>query len=219
VPRPLRDQSAGIVHLIWRGNRRQRIFDDDLDRERYLALLGEVCRRLGWRVIAYCLMTNHVHLVVLVTDGTLSRGMQWLGGRYAQWYNLRHRFAGHLFQGRFRSERVEDDSYALVLGRYVDLNPERAGMADAARWHWSSLRAHLGLEPPRSFHDASWLLGLLSLDRRRAQEAYRAFVREGRGSLLPPRPDTAPRLIDRGQTPGPVAPGHVFMLADAQPTP
>ena len=219
MPRPPRDQSAGIVHLIWRGNRRQRIFDDDTDRERYLTLLAEVCSRFGWRVYAYCLMTNHVHLMVEVTEGTLSRALQWLGGRYAAAYNVRHGFVGHLFQGRFRSERVEDGAYALELARYVDLNPKRAGAVDApSRWRWSSYRAHAGLEPPRAFHDVGWILGQFALDRRRARAAYRAFVATARDQ---PRrhPDVSQADTSRGQTPGRVRSGQVFRIVGGQPTP
>jgi REP-associated tyrosine transposase len=221
VPRPLRDQSAGIVHLIWRGNRRQRIFDDDLDRERYLALLAEACRRCGWWIDAYCLLTNHVHLMAHVTDGTLSRGMQWLGGRYAAAYNVRHGFAGHLFQCRFRSERVEDDVYALELARYVDLNPKRAGAAQTPRrWRWSSYRALAGLEQPRPFHDVDWILGQLALDRRRAHGAYEAFVAAARDELRRPDRDRSLADMSRGQTPGHVRTEQGFrVVGGGQPAP
>ena len=215
MARPPRDQSPGVLHLIWRGNRRQRIFEDDVDRERYLRLLGEVCRVRGWRVPAYCLMTNHAHLMVEVGEGTLSRGMQCLGGRYAQAYNLRHGCEGHLFQGRFRSERVTDLTYAFELARYIDLNPARAGLAAASRWPWSSLRAHLGLEPPRRFHDAGWLLDQFSLDRDCAHAAYAAYVEEGRNKPRPEPPDTALRAVSGGQTPGRGLEGHILRLADA----
>jgi putative transposase len=90
VPRPLRVEAPGIYHVTCRGNRRQPIFADDHDRGRYLALLAAVSAKLGWRCLAYCLMSNHVHLVLDVPDQTLSRGMQLLSGRYAQAYNRRH---------------------------------------------------------------------------------------------------------------------------------
>ncbi len=219
MPRPPRDQAAGIVHLIWRGNRRQQIFDDDVDRERYLLLLADVSRRYGWRIPAYCLMTNHVHLMARVTEGTLSRGMQCLGGRYAQVYNMRHGFVGHLFQGRFRSERVEDDAYALELVRYIALNPERAGAGEAKRWRWSSHRALVGLERPRTFHDVAWTLDQFALDRVRARLAYAAFVADGRGKAPPLPPDTSPAGTSWGLTPRRAPGGHVFRVAGDQPTP
>jgi REP-associated tyrosine transposase len=205
------------VHLIWRGNRRQRIFDDDLDRERYLALLTEVCRTRGWHIPAWCLMTNHVHLMADVSEDTLSRGMQWLGGRYAQAYNLRHGLDGHLFQGRFRSERVNDPAYALELARYVDLNPERAGLADATGWRWSSLRAHLGLERARPFHDVAWTLDQFSRDRRRAHAAYADFVDDRRRRRWPRPAAMSLRDMAGGQTPGHGLEGHVLRLVDVRP--
>jgi len=185
-----------------RGNRRQVIFLDDTDRRRYLWLLAEVRRDCGWRIPAYCLMGNHVHLVAEVPEGTISRGMQWLNGRYGQAFNVRHGVSGHVFQGRFRSERVEDERYAVDLVRYVDLNPERAGLVgDAAEWPWSSYRALAGLAEPRSFHDVGWLLDRLAPTRERAHAAYAAFVAEGRSQPLPPTLDTSPPPT-RGQTPG-----------------
>ncbi|HET7571276.1 MAG TPA: transposase [Gaiellaceae bacterium] len=195
MPRPLRDQSAGVVHLTWRGNRRQAVFLDELDRERFCELLGVACERYGWRVLAWCLLGNHLHLLVEVPAETLSRGMQWLGGRYAQFFNVRHELDGHLFQGRFHSERVADLEHAIEAGRYVDLNPERAGICRADEWRWSSARAHLGLEPPRPFHDAGWLVGHFAFEPADRAAAYADYLDQGR--LRPRRPRTAPRLSPR----------------------
>jgi REP element-mobilizing transposase RayT len=130
MPRPLRDQSAGLRHVMCRGNRGQPIFVDDLDRRRYVWLLDEACHRYGWRAAGYCLMTNHVHLVANVGAGTISRGMQWLSGKYGQLFNRRHGVNGHLFQGRFRAEIIADEAYAIEVVRYVDLNPVRAGVGN-----------------------------------------------------------------------------------------
>lgn len=177
MPRPLRDQSAGIRHVTCRGNRRQPIFLDDLDREWFLGILDRVCRTLSWRAMTWCLMTNHVHLVLDVPGDTISRGMQRLCGDYAQGFNWRHDFVGHLFQGRFRSAAVIDDRYLREVVRYVDLNPVRAGVVTGAdRWHWSGYRAHVGLEPPRRFHDISWARSF-GATRQGAAAAYAEFVR------------------------------------------
>lgn len=205
MPRPLRIQAPGIYHVTCRGNRRQPIFTDDDDRGRYLALLGAVSRKLGWRCLAYCLMSNHVHLVLDVPDQTLSRGMQLLSGRYAQAYNRRHGWIGHLFQGRFHSVVVEEEGYSLELTRYVVLNPKRAGaVARAVDWRWSSHRALLGKERAPAFLDAGWTLRQFGHNLRRARAAYAAFVEAGAGVRRP-----APADISRGQTPGRVPPGRV----------
>jgi len=180
VPRPPRDQTAGIRHITCRGNRRQPIFLDDLDRRGYLGLLQHVCGVLEWRVLAWCLMTNHVHLVVEVPGGTISQGMQLICGDYAQGFNWRHGLTGHLFQGRFRAEPVLDEEYLFELARYVDLNPERAGVApNAERWVWSSCRAHLNLEPPRPFHDPL-LVKRFGATPERAAAAYARYLEAGR---------------------------------------
>lgn len=213
MARPPRDQSAGVVHLIWRGVRREPIFVDDHDRERYLELLAGVCETLGWRAPAYCLMRNHVHLMAVVTEGTLSRGMQSLGSRYAQRYNARHGFEGHLFECRYRSERVDTRSYGLELVRYLDLNPKRAGAtSEVHRWRWSSYRALVGLDPPRPFHDVDWTLEQFSLDRRRAHRAYAAFVADGAERPRPLRKDMSRRDMSWGQTPGRVPNGRAVWI-------
>ncbi len=195
MARPPRNQAAGIRHLVCRGNRRQAIFLDDLDRRRYLGLLDEACTRYGWRISGYCLMRNHVHLVARVGAETISRGMQWLSGTHGQLFNRRHGLTGHLFQGRFRSELVEDEAYALEVVRYVDLNPVRARLvADPAAWLWSSHRALVGLEQPLPFHDAGGALELLSRDRDTASRLYGNYVAERLRRTLPPA---------NGHVPGP----------------
>ncbi len=188
VPRPHRVQAAGIRHVVCRGIRGLPIFVDDFDREWYLGMLGLVCRDFGWRVLAWCLMTNHVHLVVDVPEDTISRGMQLLSGNYGQAFNWRHGHTGHLFQGRFHDELVDGASYGLTVVRYVDRNPERAGVVDdAAAWRWSSYRALVGLDAPRRFHDTAWTLEQFSRDRARARELYADFVAAGRTHpVLPP---------------------------------
>jgi len=203
--------------VICRGNRRQRIFADDFDRDRYLWLLAAVCRAGRWRVLAYCLMTNHVHLVLETPEDTLSRGMQVMSGRYAQAFNSRHGYLGHLFQGRFHAELVEYAGYGLELARYVDLNPVRAGAAKrAAAWRWSSYRAHVGLEQPRPFHDACWAPSQLALDPQQARRAYAQFVETGLGLGKPIPPEAQARSLlsqpdmSRGLTPGHVRRGQVL---------
>ena len=180
MPRPLRDQSAGIRHITCRGNRRQAVFLDDVDREEYLALLEHVSSVLSWRAFGWCLMTNHVHLVLDVPAETISRGMQLVSGEYGQWFNWRHGHVGHLFQGRFHDSSVTDDEHLSELIPYVDLNPERGGVVERAeRWPWSSHRAHLGLDPPRPFHDSAWVRGF-GMTAEGAAAAYAEHVQAAR---------------------------------------
>ena len=192
MARKLRDQSEGVRHIICRGNRQQPIFVDDFDRERYLKLLEKVCRKCGWRVIAYCLMTNHVHLVIDVPAFTVSYGMQLLSGQYAQAFNRRHGYKGHLFEGRFFAVRVDDEAYGLQLTRYVVQNPTRAGMVETAvDWQWSSHRAVLGKTAPPPFLDVEWTLAQFARKQQLAREGYASFV-----DAYETRPE------NRGQAPG-----------------
>jgi hypothetical protein len=124
-------------------------------------------------------MTNHFHLVVAMKRPTLSAGMHWLNGCYAQWLNRRHGFKGHLFEDRFHSEPVESDAHLLELSRYVPLNPVRAGLcAHPADWPWSSYRATIGRERPR-FLSAEPMLALFGRRETSARAAYEAFVADG----------------------------------------
>ena len=151
MARPIRIEFGGaLYHVTARGDRRETIFEDDADRERFLELLGEVVALFNWQCHAYCLMGNHYHLVIGTPDGNLSKGMRQLNGVFTQWSNRRHRRTGHLFQGRFKAILVDADSYLLELTRYVVLNPVRAGMVkQPSDWPWSSFSAMVGSIAPR----------------------------------------------------------------------
>jgi REP element-mobilizing transposase RayT len=197
MPRKLRDQSEGMRHVWCRGNRKQPIFVDDYDRERFMVLLGKASKKYGWRVVAYCLMGNHVHLVIDVPAFTISRGMQLLNGQYAQAFNRRHGYVGHLFQGRFSASRVDDEGYSLQVGRYVVLNPVRAGIVDeAVDWKWSNHRAMLGKVSPPPFLDVAWTLGQFARKLEQARDEYVSFVAAGKRAI------EQARLEERGQAPG-----------------
>jgi REP element-mobilizing transposase RayT len=139
MARPLRDDVAGIHHVYARGNDRARIFRTDEDREDYLRLLGRVTVRKRWRCLAYCLMDNHVHLLIETREPNLANGMQRLHGCYAQAYNERYARRGHLFQGRYGSRPIKSDEQLWATIAYIAHNPVEAGMCDSPeRYRWSS---------------------------------------------------------------------------------
>ena len=140
VPRPPRIQLAGgIYHVTSRGNRRQAIFHDDNDRRWFLMFRFHVFKRWGWRLHAYCLMTNHFHLLVETPEPNLSSGMQRLKSGYAAYFNERHSLVGHLFQQRFDSRLIESEEHFSETLRYIALNPVRAGLCEhPAQWPWST---------------------------------------------------------------------------------
>jgi len=146
VVRPPRiEHAGGVFHVVARGNERALVFRDDRDRERFLEILGEVAVRYRWRVLAYCLMGNHFHLLVMTLDPTLARGMRQLNGVYAQWFNRRHRRVGHLFQGRYKAVSVQTDVHLRRAVRYVIRNPIRAGLSSRpGQWRWTSHHATVG---------------------------------------------------------------------------
>ena len=180
MARPLRIEYEGaLYHVTSRGNDRERIFFTDTDREAFLELLGDVTERFSWIFHAYCLMTNHFHLVVETPNANLSRGMRHINGIFTQRINRLNGRSGHLLQGRFKSILVEKDSHLLELARYVVLNPVRAKMVRSAKdWKWS-YRATAGQTEVPGFLTTEWLLSQFDPDLSRAQKAYRRFVRQG----------------------------------------
>ena len=184
MPRPPRPQVPGASHHVTaRGVDGCTIYRDDRDRLAFLERLDDVVVRFGWRLLAYCLMTNHYHLVVRTPWPTLSRGVQRLNGMHAQRFNQRHRRTGHLFGARFASPRLEADAHLLLACRYVVRNPVRAGLCVApAGWRWSSFRATVGQSRAPTFLATADLLPHFGRTEEAARTAYRAFVEEQLGA-------------------------------------
>lgn len=160
MPRKLRVQYPGaIYHVMNRGDRRDRIFKDDKDRARFLQTLAQTCARTGWWVHAYCLMSNHFHLVIETPQPNLVAGMKWFLGTYTGRYNRRHKEFGHLFSGRYKALIVDGSNtgYLKTACDYVHLNPARAKLlGPEAKLHdfaWSSYGQYLSSPRKR----AKWL--------------------------------------------------------------
>jgi putative transposase len=170
---------CGLYHIMSRGNYRRTIFPDGDHAERYFQLLNRVALRQKWIVIDWCLMPNHYHLLIQLTDGGLSEGMRELNGCYSRWSNGVHQLTGtgHLVRNRFKSLLVDDDPYLLALLQYVPNNPVRAGLTVIPEdWQWSGFRAAAGLEHPRAFHRPSMALAHFNNDPERARALYRRHV-------------------------------------------
>jgi putative transposase len=149
VGRARQEVETGISHVYARGNRRQALFLDDRDRRTYLAMLGVVVRRYRWRCLSFCLMTNHVHLLIETTELNLGVGMQRFHGPYAQTFNRRHDKDGHLFQRRYDSVRIGSDAQLVTTLRYIARNPVEAGACENAEdWPWSSHALLVARRPP-----------------------------------------------------------------------
>jgi len=181
MPRKSRTEpSDAIHHATMRGVGRNRIFRDDIDRWAFEQLLEAACKQYRWRCLAYCLMDEHVHLVVRTCDPDLTRGIRFLSSSYARRHHGRHRGAGHLFQGRYHSLRVNRDAYLLEVIRYVLLDPVRADLCHSpADWRWSSARAALGLRPIPGWADFRAVYELLGPLDKRSPQRLQQFLREG----------------------------------------
>jgi putative transposase len=182
MPRaPRQVEPGGIYHVAPRGNDGRRIFLDDHDCRVYLELLERVTRKHRWLVLGYCLMKNHVHLLVQVPDANLSVGMQELSSEYSRRWNRKHGRSGHLFRNRFTYRPVLSERHLLATARYIDLNPVVVRQKfRPEQWEWSSYRAHVGLVHAPSFLALSAFLRLFGPTPAKAQAAYKRFVQEGR---------------------------------------
>jgi putative transposase len=190
MPRPLRIQYEGACyHVMSRGDRLEAIFADKRDRAEFLRTLGQTCAKTGWQVHAYCLMTNHFHLVVETPQPNLSLGMKWLLGTYTQRFNRRHRHWGHLFGGRYKAQLIDERSeeYLRVACDYVHLNPVRAGLVKKNQrlesFPWSSYPAYRQPKLRPSWLHTDRLMGEYGLEGESAWSC-REFERAARIARL-----------------------------------
>ena len=162
---------SALYHVLSRGNGRKDIFYNDQDRYLFLKTLGEMSERFEVDVFAYALMGNHYHLLIKTNRANLSKCMQWLGVTYTRRFNLRHSRSGHLFQGRFKSIIVQNDSYLLGLSCYIHRNPLRAGVVNRlADYSWSSYRSYAyGRKSP------DWLTPNLILSQFKGPDKNKAY--------------------------------------------
>lgn len=149
MPRTLRASLGGLTyHVLNRGNARAEVFHKTEDYAAFLGLVSESSVRLPMRLLGYCLMPNHFHLVLRPhADGDLSRWMHWLLTTHVRRYSRHYGHTGHVWQGRFKAFPIQDDEHLVTVVRYVERNPLRAAMVDRAQaWPWSSLGASVSRE-------------------------------------------------------------------------
>ena len=181
MARPLRLEFPGaIYHITSRGNAREEIFFDEVDRKIFLSILADTVKRYNLIFHAYCLMGNHYHLMVETPDANLSLGMRQLNGVYTQSFNRRHQRVGHIFQGRYKSILVEKGPHLLELCRYIVLNPVKAGMVKRPeQWNWSSYKTTAGMSMAAEFLSTDWILKQFSPKKTEAKKRYVEFVNKG----------------------------------------
>lgn len=178
MPRRAREKSkSSIYHIMWRGANRQEIFHDDGDRKKYMQVLEKYKLKSQMNIFAWCLMGNHVHILLKEGQEELSTTMKRIGVSYAMYYNWKYRTTGHLFQDRFRSENVETDTYLRTVIRYIHQNPVKAGIVSKVdQWNWSSCRGYYNQAPEQSrLLDKDLVLRMFSFDRKEALERFKEF--------------------------------------------
>ncbi|MDW7684054.1 MAG: transposase [Bacillota bacterium] len=177
MPRHARKESASkMYHVIFRGINKQDIFLDDEDRRKFLMVLLIVKELCGFELYSYCLMSNHVHLLIGGVDKQqLAEIIKRISASYVYWFNKKYNRCGHLFQERFRSEPVDNTSYFLTVIRYILQNPVKAGLvARAADFPWSSYHEFKNDSPVIS--DTDFVLGLFAENKREALQTFIQFI-------------------------------------------
>jgi len=171
---------TGIYHVIVRGINRQEIFHDEEDCQRYMQTLERTKKVSGCEIYGYCLMGNHVHLVIKETKEPVGQIMKRIGTSYAYWYNWKYERVGHVFQDRYKSECVEDDRYLMTVIRYIHNNPVKVMIVEKPeQYKWSSCcKYYGGKEYPPSLTQTGVLLELFSEDKKVAIEQFRQFMEQ-----------------------------------------
>lgn len=178
MPRQARKKSAsGIYHIMMRGINRQIIFNDNEDYLKFIHTLQKYKEKSEYEIYAYCLMGNHVHLLLKVGPEPLEQIMRRICGSYVYWYNAKYQRIGYLFQDRFKSEAVEDDSYFLTVLRYIHQNPVKAGLVNnIEQYQWSSM---VDYRNKTETVNAGFVLKLFDDDREKALTSFFQFCIAG----------------------------------------
>ncbi len=178
MSRPLRIEYPGAwYHVMNRGRRREKIFSSSEDYELFLAVLCEAVEMWNLKVAAYCLMSNHYHLLLHTPDGNISRCMRHINGVYTQRYNRLHNKDGQLFRGRYKAVTVGGDSYLLEVLRYIHRNPLKARLVNSLDdYMWSSHKGYTSKAKKWNWLYKDFMLSMFSEKAGQAKKAYLEFV-------------------------------------------
>lgn len=177
MPRKAREKSSsGIYHIMVRGINRQDLFEDDEDRQRFIETLELYKEKSGFRIYGYCMMSNHIHIILKEEKEPISLIMKRISSSYVYYYNLKHGRCGHLFQERFKSEVVENDSYFLTVLRYIHQNPIKANMVKKLKeYKWSSYNEYINKS---KIIDTEFAFKIFSEDKDTAIQRFINFNNE-----------------------------------------
>ena len=175
MPRlPQNRSKSGIYHIIMRGINRQSIFEDEEDSEKFIRTLENYKGVCGYELYAYCLMGNHLHLLLMEGKELLEKVMRRICASYVLWYNRKYERVGYLFQDRYKSEPVEDDGYFLTVIRYIYQNPVKAGLvASVEKYRWSNYNDYVDRN---KMADADFVLDMFDKDRGKAVRSFMEYI-------------------------------------------
>ncbi len=165
---------GAVYHVMCRGNNKRNIFMDSQDYMVFLAILHEAKIKFNFKILCYCLMTNHIHLHIKTSDEAIGKIMKKINMLYAIYFNQKYNLIGHLFQGRYRSELIDQDKYMLEISRYIHLNPVRANLVQTPEeYQWSSYKMYIGLRK-ETLIDTSLVLAYFN--GKNPRDTYKSFV-------------------------------------------
>lgn len=177
MPREARKKSSsGIYHIMLRGINRQTIFEDDEDKSRFLETIIKYKDVSKYQIFSYCLMDNHVHLLLKESEEGISDSIKRISSSYVYWYNTKYQRMGHLFQGRYKSENVENRAYFLTVLRYIHQNPLKAGLVtNVFESKWTSVNEYI---QQAGLVDFNFGLQLFSVKKREAVQMYIEYMQQ-----------------------------------------
>lgn len=180
MSRPLRIEYPGAwYHVMNRGRRAESIFSDKKDYQMFIDLLIESCEMWDINIAAYCLMTNHYHILLQTPEGNISRCMRHINSIYTQRYNRRHKLDGQLFRGRYKSILVSDDSHLLQLVRYIHKNPVNAGIVnEIGKYEWSSHKGYLSYAKKWDWLHKDYIFSMLTPKKQGRLKPFTDFMHQ-----------------------------------------
>lgn len=174
MPRIAREKSkTGIYHIVLRGINKEIIFKEEIDYIRFIETLKKYKEKSGYKIYGYCIMPNHIHLLLKEGEEGLGITMRRIGASYVYWYNWKYERIGHLFQDRYKSKVVEDNAYLLTVLRYIHQNPLEAKMGKTCEdYKWSSYKEYIG---KNRLIDKDFILNIFHQNRKKGIEEFKAF--------------------------------------------
>ncbi len=164
---------GAIYHIMSRGNRRSDLFKDREDYEVYLTILKETMEKYPYIIYSYCLMTNHIHIQLETKDIEIWKIMRYINLSYSRYFNNKYNFIGHLFQGRYKAEIIENDAYNLQTSRYIHLNPVKASMVKRPiAYEWSSYSVYMGVKNSEIVTEEK----ILAYFKNNSRKLYKEYV-------------------------------------------